>query len=278
MGFLGGTLGIPDSNAIVPAGLGTGREPVVPAFLAWGDPLTDPADQLGQLHFDVVLVEDHERDSEVTDHSVEQGVSLTDHVRPLPDTITLSTFVSNTPINSRDAQLLPLTLDIPQPNQGGLLAGGTTALAGNALLQLGIGNRNPTTITATVQQFPGDTDYVQLTYDNLTALRDAAILITVATPHQVYTNMIVKRIALHRDSGTGTGGEFEIDLRQIRIVSSSIVDAPLPSLVQATPLANKGKIDPTAASAPKQSVALKYGLDSGLNIGNGPASNVGVNP
>jgi hypothetical protein len=266
MGFLGGTEGVPNPGDVRAQAAGTDREPVVPAYLAWGDPIEAPQNQLGQLHFDVVITEDHERTAEVTDHSVEQGVAIVDHVRPLPDRVTLEVFVSNTPISSPDAQLAPLVLDIPQPGQGGFLAGGTSQILADAASFIGLTKSYPTQLTAMVQQFSADTDYVQNTYNTLTQLRDTATLLTIATPRQTYTNMIVERIAMHRDASTGTSATFELEFRQIRIVSSSIVDAPLPSIGRATPMANLGKKDPTPAPAPKQSVSVKTAALSGLTL------------
>lgn len=273
MGFIGGTVGVPDPNDTGFQNFGTDREPVIPAHLVWGDPVIDPPTAIGEMYFDVVVSEDHERTTEVTDHTVEEGASITDHVRPNPDRVTLAVFVSNTPIRSADAQLLPYVLDIPQPGQGGFLAGGTSALLGAAAAAIGLAKSYPTQLTANVLQFIGDTDYVQQAYDTLTGLRDTATLLSVVTPRQTYTDMVIERIAMHRDKDTGTSATFEIEFRQIRIVSSNIVDAPLPSIPKAAPLVNKGKLDPTPATGPKQSVLAKGGSDTlGPNFLGGPAA------
>lgn len=255
------------------------RIPVTPAYISWGDPVNDPPSALGSLSFDVVVSEEHERSSVVTDHSVERGVNIVDHVRPMPDRVTLDVYVSNSPINSPDAAQLPLTLDIPQPGDGTFLAGGTGALLGAAAaafsgpegdpsnprssLQrfLGLTGGLPTSLTASVQQFTGDQDYVRNAYDTLTTLRDTATLLNVITPRAKYTSMILEKIQLHRDSGVGTGGRFTLEFREILIVSSSIVQAPAGGGVSAN-----GMKDPSTAAQAKASLAKNALNKAGLSV------------
>lgn len=51
--------------------------------------------------FDVVLNEDYQSESEVTEFPVEEGIDVTDHVRRKPDGIVLDVAQSNTPIMSQ---------------------------------------------------------------------------------------------------------------------------------------------------------------------------------
>ena len=94
------------------------RTPVATAYL-WA---VDGA-AAGIQQFDAVLSEEHERDAEVTDHSVEQGVAITDHVRPEPDRLTLEVFVSNTPVYSADAVLQAVVLNVASPTDAAGLPG-----------------------------------------------------------------------------------------------------------------------------------------------------------
>jgi hypothetical protein len=241
--------GDPGDLAQPPTQLGTGREDVHIAFIAWGDPLTDPTAQIGQQHFDAILSEDHSRTTLVTEHSVEQGSAVVDHVRPNPDELTLEAFVTNTPVYSDDAQLLPLTLDIPQPGQdSGLLSflnGGTSAFIDKGLQLLKLQRGYPTQLTANVEQFDGDHDYVQNCFDTLTRLRNTATILSISTPRQFYSNMILVNVRMRRskDQGGSSGAIFTMDFRQIRIVTSKIVDAPTPSIPRPTPIKSVGKKD-----------------------------------
>lgn len=249
------------------------REPVKSAYLTWGDPLTDPASALGQLHFDVVISEEHTRGAEVTDHTVETGIAITDHVRPLPDLLELEVFVSETPIQSSDAQVGPLPLQInPAGQQGGLLSGGTTALAGSALIAAGLlQSPYPNTITAQVLQFDTEHNYVNTCYDTLTRLRNTATIIAVVTPKEVYFNMVIARIEMHRDSSTGTSARFRIEMKEVRLVSSNIVSAPLPSIPRAGEINNLGKKDPSTPEPRKEAVFL-HEVQNTVRIGSGPSS------
>lgn len=246
---------------------GTGREPVVSSFIAWGNPGLD-ASASGQLHFDVVLSEEHEHGAEVSEHPVEQGVNIVDHVRPLADRVELEVFVSNTPIFSDDAELGAMTIDVPQPDQDAgflsILNGGTSGLIDKGLQKLGLIKGLPAQVSPLVMQFAGDTDYVQNAMNTLDQLRITATLLEVHTPRHFYSNMILERNTMHRDAGTGTGANFTLSFRNIRVVSSAIVDAPQPSIVTATPTLDKGKKDTAPAPTAKESV-LKWLSKGGLS-------------
>lgn len=246
--------------------VGTSRLPVVSAYLTWGDPVNDPPSALGSMSFDAVLSEEHDRGAIVTDHPVEQGTNIVDNVRPLPDRITLDVFVSNSPINSPDADRQPLTLDLPQPGQGSFLAGGTSAIIGSAaqaLLSV-IGFGKPPNNTALVDQFYGDTDYVQNAFDQLTTLQSTATLLSVITPHVTYTNMVIENVKMHRGPSTGTSANITIELREVVIVYSAVVAAPLPSIPRGAPTASTGAQATKPASEQKASLAKDRANASGL--------------
>lgn len=48
---------------------------------------------------DVAVTEEHSFENEVTDHPVEKGSSIADHVRPKPNTVTVEGLVSDTPLS-----------------------------------------------------------------------------------------------------------------------------------------------------------------------------------
>lgn len=66
------------------------------------------------IEFDATLSEQHTSSAQVTEHPVETGANITDHVRPMLDKVQLEGFITNTPINSlaeeavRNAGLQPL--------------------------------------------------------------------------------------------------------------------------------------------------------------------------
>ena len=211
--------------------IGTSRLPVLPSYITWGDPVTDPPASLGSLSFDAILSEEHDTSSIVTDHPVEQGTNVVDNIRPLPARVTLDVFVSNSPVNSPHAVRASLPLDLPQPGQGSF-AGGTSAIIGAAaqgILSV-IGFGKPANNVALTDQFFGETDFVNEAYNTLQSLRTGAVLLNVNTPHAQYTNMVLDSVKMHRNPGVGTSANFTLEFREVIIVSSTNVAAPLPTI------------------------------------------------
>src|ERR1019366_3122042 len=239
--------------------VGTSRLPVTPSYIGWGDPVTDPASALGSLLFDAIYSEEHNQSSMVTDHPVEQGTNITDNVRPLPAKVTLEVFVSNTPVNSPHAVRTSLPLaPLPQPGQGGFLVGGTSAVIGAAAQGIlsAIGFGKVVNTTALTDQFYGETDFAKQAYDTLLQLQAQAVLLTVYTPKEEYTNMLLESVKMHRNPGVGTGANFTLEFREIVIVSSSIVAAPLPTIPRGNGTAATGTQQEVKPSA-GQKVSLK---------------------
>lgn len=53
------------------------------------------------LELDATLSETHSSESEVTEHPVETGSNIVDHVRPKPESLTLEGIISNTPVDEK---------------------------------------------------------------------------------------------------------------------------------------------------------------------------------
>ena len=68
------------------------------AYLQW----VDKSGQSKVLHFDVVKSEQHNISTFITEHPVESGADIADHVRSNLDTFTLEGFVTNAPISGVD--------------------------------------------------------------------------------------------------------------------------------------------------------------------------------
>jgi hypothetical protein len=54
--------------------------------------------QIGELIVDAAISEQHSRDSEVSEHPVEVGANITDHVRVKPDQLAMEVLWSNSPL------------------------------------------------------------------------------------------------------------------------------------------------------------------------------------
>jgi hypothetical protein len=271
------------------------REPVVSAYLLWGDPVTDGIANLGEMHFDAVISEKHTRTTEITQHSVEQGAKIADHVRANTDHLVLEVLVSNVPIKDGPNRVMfPHVIDVPgftpqfPEDMTATVPPAPVELSFVGLLTL-LSNKLPQTIhrtapprdrqsgpqfvSANTLMFDGETDFVRAAYDALTRLRDSATLIEIVTPRQSYASMVIASIEMSRDKHTGTSGNFTLEFQQIRTVSSKVVQAPLPSIPRAdTGDAAAGKKDPKKAPVQLQSLAVTAGhatntIDPGYHQG-----------
>lgn len=59
------------------------------------------AQKIGSLAADITCREDHALSASITSHPVEQGVEISDHIRPEPVSLTLEQIVSQTPLADR---------------------------------------------------------------------------------------------------------------------------------------------------------------------------------
>lgn len=221
------------------------------AFLRW----TPKGGQRQFLSFDVVPGETQMASASVTEHPVEKGPDVTDHVRQNLDQVKLECVVSNEPLydtNERGATEQSVPLTFPQyappltPTPGslfGALGGAISRLFGSAL-----------TANAQVLKFASDSDMVSETHDILRTLKETAQLIDLYTTTHEYHDMILESIEVNP---VGTGGTFNLNFKQIRRVEVRVVTAPIPTEVRAKKAVKKGPQGPAAAPAQVQSVTRK---------------------
>lgn len=232
-----------------------------------------------EWHADVVSTEQAEHTVTATEHAVEEGVNVSDHVRPNLERITLECIISNTPIVSRGSPKWPTKK--PENLYGGsregvelnplegrqkatgysdkpagpfpVSPGALFAVIGNAITSL-FGDDGPT--KATVDRFSGAPfDAVRDTLNTLLDWQHRAVVGEVITPHRTYSNMIIERVSPMRDSTTGASARISIELREIRKVSSKLITSPLPNETRGKQIIQKGKQPVTTASGAQTSIA-----------------------
>lgn len=142
------------------------------------------------LELDACLVESPQDESEVTEHPVEKGSTIVDHVRPRPVQLTLEGIISNTPINRTQAQRV---LEV---------------------------NGTQITTSTVEDQVRGQIGYAEEAYAKLIELKNTAKVITVTTPRRTYTNLILKSLSAPRDAKTGDALHFTAGFQEIRIVQN----------------------------------------------------------
>lgn len=216
------------------------------------------------LYFPAVLSESAEHSSTTTEHVVEEGANITDHVRPNPTQITLEVFLSNTPIQiggPLDMQLTFVTLDVKERESDGPIA-----LTPGALIQAGATALNalisgaPTYRAAVLKSQAPGTKLVREVVQTLETWRTNAVLGKVYLPWQTYDNVVITKLTPTRDAATGDAAKVSIEFRQIRLVEARVLQATITREIRAKPMVNKGK-QPTAPVDEVKKSLFKEALD-----------------
>lgn len=186
---------------------------------------------LKQITFDATPGETHLISATITEHPVEKGVALTDHVRQNPFKITVEVVISNTPIDLPSAaddsftdgakrQSTQVNLSLQQTQQITQLASGSSPSKTSSL--------SPSA-QATAYQFSSQFDRVRKIYEALQGLVDNATAITIQTSLCLYDSMEIVSISVPRSSEMGANAmRFTIDCQEIRTVESQQVATPAP--------------------------------------------------
>lgn len=179
------------------------------------------------LTLDASVSEQHQLDSEVTDHPVESGVNFADNIRPLPDMLTLNGVISNTPIFlppdfAEDANFEIIKIKPPPatigntlgrviPIAGALLSGVVLPIKGQEMQVLGFDT-----------EFNRDVSC----YNALRKIRDDGTLVSIVTTLHTYPSMALQGVQILRDAKSGSALVLTISAKQIRVGSTENVDVP----------------------------------------------------
>lgn len=164
--------------------------------------------QLQAIAFDATTRETHESTATATEHPVELGVDVTDHVRKDLDTLELQVVVSNTPVRAAATQM-----------------DGVAGLTGSVEIVNALGLE---LAKAQVLIFSGEFDRTRAVYEELTRIQREGIIVGVITSLREYENMVILRVSPIRTATDGNSLVATVSLREIRVVESEIVEAPVP--------------------------------------------------
>lgn len=179
----------------------------------------------------------HDMSSTPTEHPVEDGSTIADHIKVELDSFSARVLVSNSLVEAADSHM-----------------GGAT----------------PTTYDVagiTVQGFSSDVNRVQLVFDALRDLRERRVVCTIQTNLRRYESMVLTRLAWPET--TSDGIELTLDAKQIRVVSTRTIANPQPRQTRGHPRTNGGTVATQAApttpeppqTPPQRSIAASA-LDS----------------
>lgn len=173
--------------------------------------------QLDSITVDAVLSETHSLESETTDSPVEQGIDLTDHIRPKPRTLRMEGLVSEVPV--------------PNASIDGYAAASQTTPAG--LTFTGVS--------------PPDNTRPGKAYRTLVAIWENQVLLTIATALESYDNMVMVSAPVTRKAGDGQSLHFSATFKEIRVVQSQVVSVPR-TLPKTKPTTKTGGTEPSSPS------------------------------
>jgi hypothetical protein len=287
------------------------------AHLLWTD--AGGTDQI--LQFDSVLEEDWDQGATITEHPVEDGPDVADHIKPLLPKCSLKIKSTNEPIkvsaypnivaSISDLELDLVSVLLPPPPQlltyenwynpitlrallataGGVVGGaiggaaggsGAAGLAGGAVgsglaglaaalllaakkvpvvqpIQTGLPSKLFAPITATTQQWPDPTDFVEAMQWLLVFLKNNATIFTLVGSKQTESTMAIEVLAFHRSGETGTGQDITIGLKKLNVVTTQTVAAPILNLPGGggKPPTAQGPQTPTPSAPARAGVAVK---------------------
>lgn len=234
-------------------------------LLTWQDATGQTID----VTFDVVSADTYEAVMAITAHPVEKGAPIVDHARPEPVKLSLEAFVSNTPLPSNIAvddtawdwgavsltypsdqrpALGPTKLEYP-PSPGpsislfGAMSAIDKALGGGLPDHVDPTPRAAVQLPQTANAFRANgpmPDRARAVFEKLEAARIGRSLVKVSTRFHDIDNMLISSVAIDRNEESAGGLPFQVELQQVRIVSSQVVNHARPSQPRAAPEVDKG--------------------------------------
>jgi hypothetical protein len=153
------------------------------------------------IELDCVEKEGLEESAEATEHAVERGVNITDHVRRNAGTISLEGVVTNSPV------IVPTTQ-----------MGGVTGSVQNTTLT--VGGRQ---LKASVLAFSGSFDRARLVDEVLQSLMGTAVVRYTSTLRGTIEDLVITRYRVGREASTGNDLPFQIDLQRVRYATTQRV-------------------------------------------------------
>lgn len=176
---------------------------------------------------DATIQEIHSAEAEITEHPIERGANITDHIRPKLKCYTIEGIITNTPLDEN---------------------GEISDAARNAALALGVALPVvPVNSTLDVIR-TGGLSRAKATFYVLQRLVDAAQTITIHTPLRDYPSMALESVSVIRGIETSRGGiRFQAVCKEIRTVDAlKTVTSSLPASAQ--PAKDMGTQNAAAAS------------------------------
>lgn len=172
---------------------------------------------IGELVVDAFISESHSFSAEISDHPVESGQSIVDHVRSLPVTLMIDGIISNTLMN---------------------LIGLTAIDSVGRLL-----NKE-------------SNDFSARAFEKIEKLFQERKPLTICTSLKDYRNMVLESLTIERGGGANESLSFKCTAKQICIVEQSLISIPQSKATRTKPKQKKG-LQEVKAVPPSQIESIK---------------------
>ena len=182
--------------------------------------------QIGNLILDATTSEVHRRTNRVTDHPVEEGASVSDHIQRMPEELELTGIVSDTPV------IWLATLFATSPVVGDLDSSSARS---------------------------------DIAYKEIHRMMDAGELFTVITRLREYKNMSITSFTVSRDASTGNVIPISLSMREVLTVETATVAAPTPDASADAAPVDVGKKTPKPAASQAETTTQTSSLWSLAN-------------
>jgi hypothetical protein len=242
-------------------------EAIADSLFSW----LDAAGNVNTLDVDVVMSTTDKRTAQLTDHVVETGSVVTDHIVIKPESLNFELVVSQTPMaplatggfepatldievqaRSFAPAVIPINVRKSQFRPGGFLALSTGIR--NVLAEVfGGSEETPTTMQGSttkvttsklqvrvLQATGGPVDRVNDTFDTLIEIMNTGLLVTVSFKGRLYLDYLLTSVELSQGPKEGGMGRFKVEARAFRAVTGTVVALPDPADFRALPAVKKG--------------------------------------
>lgn len=152
---------------------------------------------VGSIVLDASIREVHSSSATITDHPVEDGANIADHVNRRPDVIAIEGVVSNT------------TLIFPS---------GIVGIAPIQSLERVMGSKG--------EQRKVINDLAQTAYTQFLELMKGTSLVKIVTTLRTYENMLLEDFTVTRDARHSNAIFFTVRAREVRLVSTKLEALP----------------------------------------------------
>jgi hypothetical protein len=161
----------------------------------------------GYVAFDAVTRQSHGFSNVVSQHPIEDGSKITDHIQNLPQVYSMDVIFSDTPVGLLGNAGAAAGL--------GGLSGGMTTFQGGLGPLAGLASTFTKQLSLSMQA-----------YNVLYAIWKSKNLLTITTAWQTYRNMALINVSTPKDPGTGGKIACSIDFAEVRVIDTKKYTTP----------------------------------------------------